>query len=88
MIGRVVVKEVLKARYPERPRNWNERSAGIDIIKTEQGDTLELLSDGQQSPPKKGWVIMLREVDKEGRFTWTLYGIPKGAEVSDPFPMQ
>jgi hypothetical protein len=86
MIGRVKVKEVVRARYPERPLNWDERIPGIDVIVTEQGDTIELLSDGQQSPPKKGWVILLREVDSEGRFTWTLYGLPKGSEVSDPLP--
>lgn len=86
MIGRVIVKEVVQSRYPERPKNWDERFPGVDIIITEQGDTIELLSDGQQSPPKKGWVILLRDTDNEGRFTWTLYGLPKGSEIADPLP--
>lgn len=58
---RVVVKELVRSRYPRgvRPDSWDERCAGVDQIKGEDGDVFTLFSDGQQSPPQVGWTILL-----------------------------
>lgn len=66
---------------PERPFVWDERCDGVDKIETTEGEVIELWSEGMQSPPKPGWVILLREQGAEG-YAWTLYALPKGAEIS------
>ncbi len=66
---------------PERPFVWDERFDGVDKIETTEGEVIELWSEGMQSPPKPGWVILLREKAELG-LTWTLYSLPKGAEIS------
>jgi hypothetical protein len=68
--------------HPFRPDNWDERHSGIDIIRTTDGEVLKLLSDGMQSTPKPGWVIMLLDGNHEQGFKWTLYGIPAKASQS------
>lgn len=84
---RVTVKKVLSSRYAtsSRPSSWDERKDGIDCIRTTSGEEIKLLSNGQQSTPKEGWVILLQDGSEEKGFTWTLYGIPPGAEVGKPF---
>lgn len=62
-----------------RPDSWDQRSEGIDIIRTTDGEVVKLLSDGMQSSPKPGWVLMLRNGDPADGMRWTLYGIPQQA---------
>ncbi|MCB0328570.1 MAG: hypothetical protein KDD70_02870 [Bdellovibrionales bacterium] len=87
---RVTVKELNSSRYPdgERPSNWDFRVAGLDYISTTDGSELALFSDGQQSPPKPGWTILItgevdpRQVEVSNAissgakfYSWTLYGM-------------
>lgn len=79
---RVRVKEVVSSRYPghERPEKWDGRTSGVDVIQTTEGQKLRLESGGQQSPPQENWEILVTGGDNQQGFTWTLYGIPKGAK--------
>jgi len=74
----VRVKQLLDSRYPsgERPQLWEERRAGCDRILCDDGRELRVCSDGGQSPPKKGWLIVLLGGDEDEGYQWTLYGIP------------
>ena len=74
---RVEVKSIVSSRYPNhtRPLDWNARVAGRDVIETADGLSLTLWSDGQQSPPKPGWVILLTNGSEDPGYRWTLYGI-------------
>jgi hypothetical protein len=83
---KIVIKSRLSSRYDEhyadgrlqagaRPSRWENRIAGVDRVLSESGDEIALMSDGQQSPPSEGWVVMLTEQRVEG-YTWTLYGLP------------
>ncbi len=75
---RIRVQEVLDARYPDRqrPLSWDLRKNGIDRIRTAEGESLNLLSDGGQSVPKPGWVLLLTDGDAAIGYRWTLYGLP------------
>jgi hypothetical protein len=80
---RVTVAELLSSRYDShinntesRPDVWGERVSGVDKIRTEDGHELLLQSDGQQSPPRAGWVILLTSGSDQDGFSWTLYGMP------------
>ncbi|MCO6432338.1 MAG: hypothetical protein J5J00_15900, partial [Deltaproteobacteria bacterium] len=77
----VRVKELISSRYPNgvRPASWDYRTSGIDVVRDESGETLRLQSDGGQSSPKPGWIIVLTDGDAEHGFTWTLYGIHPSA---------
>lgn len=77
--ARVRVAEIVRSRYPghQRPLSWDRRMAGTDVIRSEEGETLELASDGGQSPPQPGWEVMLTGNRPDGTFTWTLYGLPR-----------
>lgn len=80
---KVQVGELIVGRYadlPEgntRPLIWENRIAGVDLVRLTDGRELKLVSDGQQSPPKKGWVLMLTDGSKDEGYHWTLYGMPK-----------
>ncbi len=76
---RIVVKEVLSSRYPTgvRPESWDLRHEGAEFVRDTEGQTVKLWSDGQQSPPQKGWSLMLREGEPEAGYKWTLYGIER-----------
>lgn len=80
----VIVSELLSSRYQDnkRPLSWDVRKAGFDSIRTTEGELITLHSSGQQTPPHSGWIIMLRDEVEGGGYSWTLYGMPKGAEVS------
>lgn len=81
----VTVKEVVESRYSNgvRPASWDERRAGVDRIRTNEGEELLLLSGGQQGTPKVGWQVLLtgqEALSQENNqmsncFTWTLYGL-------------
>lgn len=77
---RVVVADVVSSRYPAgtRPTSWDARRPGLDKIKTESGEHIELFSSGGQSTPKAGWELLLMEQHSQSGVhgvTWTLYGI-------------
>lgn len=78
--ARLRVVKLLESRYQSgsRPLSWDERRAGVDVILTEDGKTIRLASDGQQSPPQPGWTILVSDGNTEG-YTWTLYGIAAGS---------
>ncbi len=81
----VIVKEVVESRYSNgvRPASWDERRAGVDRIRTSEGEELLLLSAGQQGTPKIGWQVLLTGQESLSQdkaqmttcFTWTLYGL-------------
>ena len=75
--ARVVVAETVSGRYDSgsRPENWDDRVSGTDVIRTSDGVTVTLQSDGMQSTPDSGWVLMLTDGDNEKGFHWTLYGL-------------
>lgn len=81
---KVVVRSLVQSRYGEsdgraisdRPLAWDERLAGIDTVQLESGESIALNSDGQQSPPKAGWILLLTGGTAESGYTWTLYGMP------------
>jgi hypothetical protein len=76
--AKVTVTKIVSSRYPNarRPESWDERKAGVDVIHAEEAGQLKLQSDGQQSPPREGWVIMLTDGNPSDGFRWTLYGMP------------
>ena len=83
--AQITVAELVSSRYGAamgsvvkgRPSSWDGRKSGIDVVRSESGETVKLLSDGQQSPPEKGWKIVLIDGDSAGGFRWTLYGLPR-----------
>jgi hypothetical protein len=76
---RVEVSEIISSRYPDhvRPVSWDLRKAGFDLVKSSGGQTIKLVSDGGQSPPHPGWVILLTGGDASSGYSWTLYGMPR-----------
>ena len=82
--SRIEVEQLVESRYRsgERPLSWDDRIEGADVIRTTDGKTYRLMSDGGQSPPKKGWVLMLTGGDAEAGYQWTLYGLPQRAEIA------
>ena len=74
---KISVAGLISSRYEgDRPADWDERFAGIDVVKTDSGDTVTLVSSGQQSSPKVGWTLMLTAERPGTGYEWTLYGIP------------
>ena len=83
---RVRVAAVLAGRYQpgEKPLSWDDRSAGVEQIRTADGDTITLYSSGGQSTPAPGWELLLTKEraqpdDNKPALLWTLYGIGKSA---------
>ena len=77
---RVTVDQVISSRYglgSGRPSDWDKRQAGIDTIRTSEGKVIRLLSDGGQSTPAKGWVLMVTGGEPQSGYKWTLYGMPR-----------
>lgn len=76
---KVEVLELVSSRYQsgKRPLSWDERAEGADVIKTKEGEVLKLVSEGGQSPPQQGWVLMLRDGDAARGYSWTLYGLSR-----------
>ncbi len=79
---RVQVESIVSSRYPghERPLSWDERREGVDVVKTSDQKTLRLLSDGGQSPPQPGWIILISGGDESTGYRWTLYSMPKAIQ--------
>ena len=91
---RVRVQSVVRSRYApgERPTSWDERVPGIETVVTDEGETLNLYSNGGQSSPSAGWELLLtepyskkspEESNIEIAHLWTLYGISRAAEESE-----
>lgn len=82
--SRVKVADIVTSRYADnvRPADWDARRSGIDLVKTSDNKFVKLLSDGGQSPPQAGWVIMLTGGDYELGYTWTLYGLEQQAPAT------
>ncbi|NDC38492.1 MAG: hypothetical protein EBZ48_10625 [Proteobacteria bacterium] len=80
---RLEVEELVQSRYPggTRPLSWDDRMEGVDVVRGSDGSLRKLRSDGGQSPPNRGWVIMLTSGDPEHGYSWTLYGLPQQALV-------
>jgi hypothetical protein len=76
--ARVQVAKIVSSRYEGnvRPLDWDCRKSGIDTIQTNDGKLLKLSSDGGQSPPQEGWVLVLTAGDEQAGYAWTLYGLP------------
>ena len=74
---RIQVAKIVASRYANhtRPAQWDSRISGVDVIQTVDQKTVRLLSDGGQSPPKEGWVLLLASGDSEAGFKWTLSGM-------------
>lgn len=81
--ARIRVADTVSSRYiaNERPTSWDQRKSGLDVVRTSDGATIKLLSDGGQSPPKKGWDLILTELHGDS-YTWTLYGLPRDQRMT------
>lgn len=75
--AQVTVQQLVESRYRsgKRPSSWDGRVAGIDTVKTTEGQLIKLKSDGQQSPPEAGWTLIVTGGDAREGYTWTLYGL-------------
>ena len=82
--ARLEIESLVQSRYPDgqRPLSWDARLEGADIVRTTDGKLLRLRSDGGQSPPQRGWVIMVTGGDSERGYAWTLYGLPQQAALN------
>ena len=72
---------MIEGRYApgKKPLSWDERSAGVDKVRTTEGEELTLFSGGGQSTPAPGWELLLtgeRNGDAPA-YSWTLYGISR-----------
>lgn len=76
---RVRVTRLIKGRYGanDRPNSWDQRLEGIDEVAVDDGEVVKLRSTPMQSPPKSGWVLMLKGGNAKDGFLWTLYGMPR-----------
>lgn len=76
---RICVEKIVSSRYSnkERPLSWDERTPGVDIVETSDGEVIKLKSDGGQSPPKQGWIVLLTAGTSESGYNWTLYGLAR-----------
>lgn len=70
------VSAIVSSRYydNERPASWDRRIEGVDVVRAVDGTEYTLWSQGDQSPPKPGWVVMVTSGDEEG-YRWTLFGM-------------
>jgi hypothetical protein len=82
--ARIEVTELLSSRYDNaenhkrvRPMEWDERLAGVDVVRVSGGHTVRLKSSAMQSPPKPGWVLMLTDGNESEGYAWTLYGLSR-----------
>lgn len=73
------VTELLHSRYTggRRPASWDLRRDGNDFVRSDDGKVIKLWSDGGQTPPKAGSVLMITGGDDQAGYSWTLYGIAR-----------
>ena len=81
---RVTVTLISSSRYSnnQRPESWDDRHAGLDSIVTSTGEKIVLFSDGGQSPPQPGWIILVSATTYEGGSLWTLYSMPAATSTA------
>lgn len=79
---KVEVLSTVRSRYADgaRPPSWDARCDGVDVVAVQGGEQLRLWSDGGQSTPKHGWVLMLTDGNPQDGYKWTLYGLARGAD--------
>lgn len=91
--GKLCVAEVVSSRYAtvggtscgrfggkagwKRPQSWDARKAGIDVVRSLNGETVKLASSPMQSTPKPGWILVLTGGSEHDGYSWTLYGISR-----------
>ena len=70
--------------HGKKPLGWNERVDGNDIVNAsisgdedKTGMNIKLYSDGGQSVPAPGWILMLTSGNQDSGFEWTLYGFER-----------
>ena len=82
--ARLEVEQLVESRYQggQRPLSWDARTEGADVVRTVDGKVLKLASDGGQSPPRRGWIIMVTGGNAETGYEWTLYGLPQRAQLA------
>ena len=53
---RIRIAAVISSRYAPgtRPALWDQRASGIEVIRTEDGEEINLFSNGGQSSPAAG----------------------------------
>lgn len=75
---RIMIKEIVSSRYQDhkRPLSWDDRREGVDVVRSDDGREVRLFSDGGQSPPKPGWIILVNDGAPDIGYRWTLYGMP------------
>ena len=71
------ISKIVSGRYApgKKPVSWDERIGGIDVCLDEGGSELQLYSTGDQSTPAPGWELLLTDLNENGQFSWTLYGV-------------
>lgn len=80
---KIKVTKIVSSRYSEtasghkKPKDWDSRISGVDIVTDDCGKTVKLLSDGGQSVPEPSWDIVLMSGDDLNGYRWTLFGMPK-----------
>jgi hypothetical protein len=76
---KIDVKNLRSSRYKDnlRPANWDFRMPGKDVVESNEGEVIILHSDGDQTPPRAGWRIMLTSGDSHEGFHWTLSGFDR-----------
>lgn len=94
---KISIKEVVSSRYEvgQRPTSWDKRRAGLEVVKTEEGEVINLYSNGGQSSPHPGWeLLLMKNVDYTAvaeqsenapsisAYTWTLYAVKAGVSSS------
>ncbi len=74
---KVTVSSIVEGRYSgPRPASWDQRIAGHDLVTLADGSVIKLQSEGGQSVPQPGWVLMITSGDANTGYSWTLYGLP------------
>lgn len=75
----VAIDSVINSRYFDgrRPLSWDNRTRGIDLVRSVDGEQLKLISNGGQSTPNRGWQIILTDGDATSGYNWTLYSMPQ-----------
>ena len=72
----IAVSKVVSSRYEPgtRPVSWDERVTGEEVVVSDEGDEITLVSNGGQSSPAPGWLLLLEQQDNSS-YSWTLYGL-------------
>lgn len=61
----------------KRPASWDLRRNGVDLVIDQEGREFRLYSDGGQSVPEPGWILLLTGLNSDKEYLWTLYGMSR-----------